>query len=108
MNTERMTDTRKFAPLLLVLFALVVADGLITEFLIKSGLGQETNPLLSDLVVGKNFLNIKVAGAFLAVIALWGISRKWPRVALLTTLAFMVCYTGILIWNIAVFTIGQL
>ena len=49
--------------LLSALVVLVVGDGLITQFLIKGGLGREGNPLLAPIAGGGNFLLIKVAGA---------------------------------------------
>jgi len=107
MAIEKSTgQTRQVAYLILVLFALVVADGLISQFLIGSGLGYEGNPFLINWVAGNDFLAIKVSGAFLSAIILWSINKKWPRLALLTSAGFVIFYTAILLWNILVFIIG--
>ena len=50
---------------LYTLFALVVADGIFTNFLIVQKLGQEWNPFLKTLIGSEQFLLIKAWGAFL-------------------------------------------
>ena len=60
------------------MFALVVVDGLISNFLMTHGLGREWDPVLQTLVGGENFLLIKVAGAFLSALILWDISPESP------------------------------
>lgn len=93
--------------LLLTLIALVAADGLISQFLIRLGLGHEGNPLLQTFVSEGNFLLIKLAGAFLAALILWDIHKKRPNVALISTLTFVILYTGIVFWNLSIFFIMQ-
>jgi len=89
--------------LLGTLMALVISDGLISQFLVRSGLGREGNPLLETLVGEKNFLAIKALGAIICVLILWDIYRKWPKLALTATCCFVVVYTGIVFWNLAIF-----
>ncbi len=92
--------------ILLVLFSLVIADGLISQHLISSGLGYEANPFLANRMLTTDFLAIKAGGAFLSAILLWFVSKRRPQLALSVSVFFMVFYTLILFWNIFVFTIG--
>ncbi len=50
------------------LFAAVVADGLITKFLVHIGLAREANPFLSYWVGQDAFLVFKLVGAFLGTV----------------------------------------
>ena len=93
--------------LLGAMFALVVADGLITNFIMTHGVGREWNPLLQAFVGGENFLQIKVAGAFLSALVLWNIYKKRPQMAMISTLCIAVLYTGLLYWNLGVFLVAQ-
>ncbi len=92
--------------ILLVLFSLVIADGLISQYLIGNGLGYEGNPILANWMLTTDFLAIKVGGAFLSAILLWFVNKKRPQLALFVSVFFMVFYTLILFWNIFVFTTG--
>ena len=94
--------------LLGTIIALVIADGLITQFLVTSRLGREWNPFLQTFVGGENFLIIKMVGSLLGAFILWEIYRKHPMVALISTLCFIVLYTGIVYWNLGVFFVTQL
>ena len=86
---------------LLVVFT--VSDGLLTYFLIRHGLAQEGNPLLLPIVGKDSFLVIKVVGTIVCVLILWDISKRFPRVALISTSCFVVVYAVIVIWNLGVF-----
>lgn len=50
--------------MLYVLFGLVVADVVLSDFLISHNLGWEWNPFLRNLVGGEQFLLVKVCGAY--------------------------------------------
>ena len=102
------TGSRRIKYLLLTLLGLVVSDGVISQFLVRYGLGHEGNPFLQTFISEGNFLLVKLAGALLAVIILWDIHKKQPRVALIGTLSFVVLYTGIVFWNLGVFLITQI
>lgn len=83
--------------------ALVVADGIISQFLIKKGFAYEGNPLLRPLVGDDQFLTIKIAASFLATLALWCIYKRHPRLAFTVTLFFLLFYTIIVFWNLYIF-----
>ena len=84
---------------ILVLF--VIADGLLTHFLITNGIAREGNPFLQPIVGKTGFIVLKVVGAFLCALILWDIYRRYPRVALISTSCFVVCYAAIVLWNLS-------
>jgi len=94
---------RRVEYLLGTLLSLVVADGLISQFLIKSGIGQEGNPFLKVLVAEDNFLIVKMCGAILCVLILWNMAKRLPRLVFIVSVCLVGLYTAILFWNIAVF-----
>ncbi|MFC1964282.1 DUF5658 family protein [Chloroflexota bacterium] len=93
--------------LLGTLIALVVADGVVSEFLIREGLASEGNPFLQVWIVDDLFLAIKLLGAFLAAILLWNIHKRKPRVAFATTVFCLVSYTVIVGWSLFIFFAAQ-
>ncbi|MFA4837586.1 MAG: DUF5658 family protein [Dehalococcoidia bacterium] len=88
------------------LVGLVIADGLITQFLVKEGLAREGNPILEPLVGGSAFMFVKIAGALVCAYILWDIYKRWEKLALVSTSCLVVCYTAIVIWNLSVFFIA--
>ena len=93
--------------MLYTLFGLIVADGLITEFLVTNGHAIEVNPFLQAWVSQDLFLAIKVSGAFLATLLLWIKYNAKPKVIYRITVAFLVFYTSIVFWNLFVFLTTQ-
>ena len=96
-------ESRTVRYLLYALFGVIVADGLITQFLVTGGHGSEGNPFLSAWVGHGWFLVIKVGGAFLATLLLWINYNKKPRAVYTITVVFLVVYTVIVFWNLFVF-----
>jgi len=92
--------------LLCALIALVVLDGLISHFLVAHGLAREGNPFLQGLVGERNFLIIKLVGALLCAFILWDIYKARPKMALISSLCFVVLYSGIVSWNLFVFFVA--
>ena len=74
-DVSTIIRTRRFICLLGTLIALVVADGLLSQFLIGSGLGTESNPLIISWVSDSSFLYLKLAGALLCALILWDIYK---------------------------------
>ena len=85
--------------MLYLLLALVIADGIFSNFLVLQNMGVELNPFLKDLVGSEYLLPLKACGALLAVVMLWGIYKRTPRAAVTCSLCFVVFYTAILYWN---------
>ena len=98
---------RRMRYLLGALITLVVSDGVISHFLVRHGLGREGNPFLETLVGEWSFLIIKVLGALLCALILWDIYKRRPKLAVTTTLCFVVLYAGIVLWNLSVFFTTQ-
>ncbi len=94
--------------MLYTLFSLIVADGLITKFLVTNGHALEVNPFLQAWVGQELFLAIKVSGAFLATLLLWIKYNTKPRLIYIFTAVFLVLYTSIVFWNLFVFLTTQL
>ena len=99
--------SRKMRLMLYTLFSLVVADGLLTKFLVTNGHALEVNPFLHAWVGQELFLAIKVSGAFLATLLLWIKCNKKPKLIYMITTVFLVFYTGIVFWNLFVFLTTQ-
>ncbi|MFC1995858.1 DUF5658 family protein [Chloroflexota bacterium] len=94
---------RKIRLILYTLFSLIVADALITTFLVINGQALEVNPFLRVWVGQELFVTIKVSGAFLAVLLLWIQYNKNPRIVYIISAVFLVLYTSIIYWNLSVF-----
>jgi hypothetical protein len=108
LMTDDKVHKRQFVCLLVVLVALVVSDGLISQFLIRGGLGSEGNPFLMNWVNEPGFIAIKAAGALLCALILWDIYKHWSKLATVISAVFVAVYSAILFWNISVFVVSQL
>ncbi|MFC1924095.1 DUF5658 family protein [Chloroflexota bacterium] len=89
------------------LFSLVVADGVITDFVVSQRLAWESNPFLADWVGENGFLALKALGSLLAILILRDISRRHYRVALTVTCFFVFLYTLVVFWNVLVYFLGS-
>ena len=96
-------ESRTVRYTLYALFCLVVADGLITQFLVTGRYGSEANPFMRAWVSHGVFLAMKVSSAFLATLLLWINYNVKPRLVYAITVAFLVFYTIIVFWNLFVF-----
>lgn len=94
--------------MLYTLFGLIVADGLITKFLVTNGHALEVNPFLQVWVGQDLFLAIKVSCAFLVTLLLWIKYNAKPRLIYTITVVFLVFYTSVVFWNLFVFLTTQL
>jgi len=96
-------ENRTVRYILCTLFGIIVADGLITQFLVTGGYGSEANPFMRAWLSHGTFLFIKVSGAFLATLLLWIKYNAKPRLVYSITVAFLIFYTIIVFWNLFVF-----
>lgn len=101
--TSYLAGERVMGYLLGALVFLVIADGLISRFLVTAKIGREANPFLQGLVGQDVFLWIKVLGVLFCAFILWDIYKQWPRLAKVSSLCFVVIYSGIVLWNLLVF-----
>ena len=95
--------SRQIQYILVTLVTLVVADGIVSQFLVSYGLGREWNPFLQTLVEQDYFPLIKLAGALLCALILCDMHKNRPRAALATSLFFVVLYTVIVYWNLGIY-----
>ena len=101
------TGTRRIRLLLGVLVGLVVADGLLSKFLITNRFAREGNPLL-EVWVGENvFLVIKLVAAFLVAFVLWDIYKRYPRLSMVSTICFVIAYTALVFWSLYVYFLAH-
>jgi len=96
-------ESRTVRYTLYALFCIIVADGLITQFLVTGGHGSEVNPFLRAWVGQGWFLAIKASGAFLATLLLWINYNVKPRLVYTITVVALAFYTTIVFWNLFVF-----
>ena len=110
MNLLKVPDNfrvedRSMRFMVYTLFALIVADGLVTQFLVTDGRAAEMNPFLQAWVGKDMFLAIKVSGAFLVSLLLWLKYNAMPKRIFRITASFLTIYTAIVFWNLFVLII---
>ena len=88
------------------LFGLVVADGVITEYLVTDRFGYEWNPFLAVVVGNNDFLILKAFGAVLVILILRNVAKRNYRVSLGASFSCVLLYTGIIFWNLIAFLMG--
>jgi len=85
---------------------LVVADGVVTNILIKKDLAWEGNPVLQGIAGGYGLIVVKIVGSLVAAWILWDIHRRNPRLAFWIAVAFDLIYAAIVVWNVRVLILG--
>jgi hypothetical protein len=102
MMKARSSTGRNWMKALLGLLAIfIIADGVLTEFLIRRGLAREVNPFLRPLVGDIGFIVLKVVGALLCALILWDVYRRFPRLASIVTWIAVAGYGVIVAWNMS-------
>ncbi len=91
----------------IALFALVVADGVITNFLIRFNLATEANPLLRGIAGHGVLPIIKIFGAGVIVFVLRRVYRRNRPAAARASVLSVMAYTGIVYWNIMTYFVSQ-
>ena len=84
------------------LLAAIVADGVITKYLVLNGFADEGNPFLHFWVGKDVFLTIKLLGGLLAALYLWSIYRRHPKLSIGFSSFFLTVYTFIIFWNVLI------
>lgn len=95
-------DSYPIRILLGTLLATIVADGVITKFLVLNGFAYEGNPFLHFWVEQDEFLTLKLLGGLLAILYLWSIYKRHPRIAIFFSSLFLAAYTAIVFWNLLI------
>jgi hypothetical protein len=88
------------------LVLLVVADGVVTNILIKNEIAWEGNPIMKGLAGGSGLIIVKIAGVLAAALILWDIRRRYPRLAFWTGVVFILIYAAIVAWNTRLLIMG--
>jgi hypothetical protein len=96
-----MLSSVRFRYALLLLVSLILADGIITEYVTYYGLAWESNPILRGLLPTGHFMLVKIVGSLMVVLLLGSIYRQQPKIATTATWLFVLVYTGIVYWNIS-------
>lgn len=107
MARLKSPTVRQLKWLLAALFCLVAADGIITSFLVQSGMAWESNPLLKGIAGQDVFPYIKVLGAGIVVLLLWRVYGRKPVAASLAAVSAVVVYTCIVYWNVFAWVVSQ-
>jgi hypothetical protein len=104
-----MEDLRKYFSgsykiriLLASLICAIVADGVVTNYLVFNGLAFEGNPFLRFWVGHDDFLTIKFLGGLLASLYLWSMFRRYPNLSIGFSSLCLAAYTFILFWNLLI------
>jgi hypothetical protein len=92
--------------LLGLLIGFIILDGVLTHFLVGSGLAREGNPLLQPIVGEAGFMILKVVGALVCALILWDVYRRFPKVGLIATWCGVIAYAAIVIWNSSIFILA--
>jgi hypothetical protein len=107
MSKLLRSKIRRARYLLCLLFSLVVADGIISNFIVQSGLGREGNPFIQSIVGQTSFIFLKLSAAFISALILWKVFRQHTRLGLVSIIFFVMLYTAILWWNLTGWFIAQ-
>ena len=98
---------RQVRYLLSLLGSLVVADGLISNFIVQSGVGTEGNPFTQDIVGKTSFIFVKLSAATIGALLLWKLFKQHPRLGRVSIVLFAALYTGIVWWNLMTWFVGS-
>ena len=94
--------------LLVTMFCLVVADGVLSNYLISNGYGSEWNPFLVSIVGTDSLLLLKVVAAIVSMFLLWDIYNRRPTMGAVSITLIVIVYTGIVYWNINTFLLAAI
>jgi len=92
--------------ILAILILLVIADGVLTNILIQKDIASEANPFLVNIAGNAGLIIFKIVGVLLAVLILWDIYRRSPKLAFWVSAVFLVAYSGIVAWNLHLLLVG--
>ena len=88
--------------LLLLSSGLMLSDGIMTDFFVRSGLVNEGNRLVEPLVADGSFLLLKIAGVIICGLALWWLYRRFSKAAMFAASGISVFYAMVITWNLGV------
>ncbi|HSW57298.1 MAG TPA: DUF5658 family protein [Dehalococcoidales bacterium] len=83
-----------------------MADGFLTNILIQKGIAFEGNPFLVSIAGTHSLIWLKSLGVLIAVVILWDIYRRSPRLSFWASSAFLLVYICIVAWNSLLLVVG--
>ena len=98
-----LLQSLRFPFVLMLLAGLMLADGLITEYLVNFGITSEGNPFMRGALAGSYFMPVKIIGAWLSALILASIYQHNPKLAAGVAWVFVGIYTVTIYWNIGEF-----
>lgn len=107
VNKLLRSKIRQARYLLWLLCSLVVADAIISNFIVRSGVGTEGNPFMQSIVGQTSFVFLKLSAAFFSSLILWKVFKQHRRVGLASITIFVILFTAIIWWNLGIWFIGQ-
>ena len=102
-----LVKMRQARYLLWLLCSLVVADAIISNFIVRKGVGTEGNPFIQSIVGQTSFVFLKLSAAFFSALILWRVFKQHRRLGLASIILFVMLFTAILWWNLGIWFIGQ-
>jgi hypothetical protein len=91
---------KKILWLLVAIVLFQTIDGLLTQYLVPSGLFFETNTLLAPYIGRPGFIIVKALGAFIGAVLLWDINRRHPKLGLIAIWIVVIASGVIVEWNL--------
>ena len=85
-----------------ILIAVQIADGALTYSSVSQRLAREGNPLMQCIAGSGNFLLLKIVGALVCALLLWLVSRRFPRICIISASCIVVFYALVIAWNLNV------
>jgi len=102
-----LAKMRQARYLLWLLCSLIVADAIISNFIVRSGVGTEGNPFIQSIVGQTSFVFLKLSAALFSSLILWKVFKQHRRLGLASIILFVMLFTAILWWNLGIWFIGQ-
>lgn len=86
-------------PAVTIFCFLEMLDALVTYWGVNSGLVEEGNHLIAQMVGSWNFILLKFIGAILSGLILLKLHEHFPKVTLAAAVSISLLYFGVLVWN---------
>ena len=107
VNKLLLSKMRQARYLLCLLCSLVVADAIISNFIVRSEVGIEGNPFIQSIVGQTSFVFLKLSAALYSSLILWRVFKQHRRLGLASIILFVMVFTAILWWNLGIWFVGQ-
>ncbi len=79
-----------------------IADGVLTNLLVRGGIGHEGNPLMRPLAGSGTLILVKLAGVLVCVAILLDMYRRSPTLARRAATCLTALCAFVVLWNLGV------